>query len=86
MCSSDLVDGHLVPGAMGRPGPHVEVAVGADAGLTAFDLVNRLQAGDPIVCTWEGKAFEGQVRFYPDAMADGEAAEIVAAVRAACGA
>ena len=71
---------------MGRPGPHVEVAVGADAGLTAFDLVNRLQAGDPIVCTWEGKAFEGQVRFYPDAMADGEAAEIVAAVRAACGA
>ena len=80
------VDGHLVPGAMGRPGPHVEVAVGADAGLTAFDLVNRLQAGDPIVCTWEGKAFEGQVRFYPDAMADGEAAEIVAAARAACGA
>ena len=65
-------------------GGNITVAVGADAGLTAFDLVNRLQAGDPIVCTWEGKAFEGQVRFYPDAMADGEAAEIVAAVRAAC--
>lgn len=79
------VDGHLVRGAMGRPGPHVEVEVGADAGLSAFDLVNRLQAGDPLVCTWEGKAFEGQVRFYPDALADGEAAEVVAAVRGALG-
>ena len=80
------VDGHLVPGAMGRPGPHVEVDLAADAGLSAFDLVNRLQADDPIVCTWEGKAFERQVRFYPDGLADGEAAEVVAAVRRACGA
>ncbi len=79
------VDGHAVPGAMGRPGPHVEVVVdAAAAGLSATDLVNRLQASDPMVCTWEGKAFQGQVRFYPDGLADGEAAEVVAAVREAC--
>ena len=77
------VDGHLVPGAMGRPGPHVEVVLGADAGLSGADLVNRLQAADPMVCTWEGKAFQNQVRFYPDGLADGEAAEIVAAAREA---
>jgi hypothetical protein len=39
-----------------------------------------------MVCVWEGKAFEDQVRFYPDALAAGEADEIVAATRAACGA
>lgn len=77
------VDGHLVPGAMGRPGPHVEVVLGADAGLSGTDLVNRLQAADPMVCTWEGKAFQNHVRFYPDALFDGEAAEIVAAAREA---
>jgi hypothetical protein len=77
------VDGHLVPGAMGRPGPHVEVFLGADAGLSGADLVNRLQAADPIVCTWEGKAFQNQVRFYPDALFDGEAAEVVAVAREA---
>lgn len=77
------VDGHRVPGAMGRPGPHVEVVLGTDAGLSGADLVNRLQAADPMVCTWEGKAFQNQVRFYPDALADGEAAEIVAAAREA---
>jgi L-seryl-tRNA(Ser) seleniumtransferase len=77
------VDGHLVPGAMGRPGPHVEVFLGPDAGLSGADLVNRLQAADPMVCTWEGKAFQNQVRFYPDGLADGEAAEIVAVAREA---
>jgi L-seryl-tRNA(Ser) seleniumtransferase len=75
------------PGAMGRPGPHVEVWLDPDAaGLTATDLVNRLQAADPMVCTYEGKAFKGMVGFYPDALADGEPAEVVAAIRAACSA
>jgi hypothetical protein len=36
-----------------------------------------------MVCTWEGKAFQNQVRFYPDALFEGEAAEIVAAAREA---
>jgi D-glucosaminate-6-phosphate ammonia-lyase len=70
--------------AMGRPGPHVEVRVNpAPAGLTATDLVNRLQAGDPIVCTFEGRAFQGTVGLYPDALVDGEAAEVVAAMHLA---
>ncbi len=74
-------------GAMGRPGPHVEVWLDAAiAGLTATDLVNRLQAADPMVCTYEGKAFKGMVGFYPDALADDEVAEVVTAIWGACGA
>jgi len=74
-------------GAMGRPGPHVEVWLdAATAGLTATDLVNRLQAADPMVCTYEGKAFKGMVGFYPDALADSEVADVVAAITGACGA
>ena len=53
---------------MGRPGAFMELWVDADsAGLSATDLVNRLQAADPIVCTSEGRAFKGLVGFYPDA-------------------
>lgn len=74
------------PGAMGRPGPHVEVWVDpAAAGLDATALVNRLQAADPMVCTWEGRAHRGMVGIYPDALDSSEPAEIVAAIRGAIG-
>ena len=50
-------------------------------------VVVKVRASAPgltMVCCWEGRAFENQVRFYPDGLADGEAAEIVALTRAAC--
>ena len=66
---------------MGRPGPHVELHVDETAaGLSAIDLVNRLQEHDPIVCIFEGKAGFGEVGLYPDAFDEGEAAEVVAAI------
>jgi L-seryl-tRNA(Ser) seleniumtransferase len=69
------------PDEMGRPGPHVELALDGSAAITATELVNSLQASDPMVCVWEGLAFKGLVRFYPDALADGEAEEVAHAVR-----
>ena len=62
---------------VGRPGPHVELVLDTTAALSATDLVNLLQAEDPMVCAWEGRAFQGVVVLYPDALADGEAEEIV---------
>jgi len=61
----------------GRPGPYVELVLDNTAALSATELVNLLQAEDPMVCTWEGRAFQGVVALYPEALADGEAEEIV---------
>jgi L-seryl-tRNA(Ser) seleniumtransferase len=70
--------------ATGRPGPHVELVVdSAVAGLTATDLINQLQEGDPILCTFEARAWQGVVGIFPDALTDDEASEVVACVRQA---
>jgi hypothetical protein len=53
--------------------------------MSATELVNVLQASDPMVCTWEGLAFKGLVRFYPDALDDGDATAVVDAVRRCLG-
>jgi len=63
--------------------PRVEITVDPQAaGYTANDLVNRLQAGDPLVCTVEGQARRGIVGFLPLALLPEDASEIVAAIRA----
>ena len=66
--------------AMGRPGPHVELVLDGTARMTASYLVNLLQANDPIICTWEGRAFQGLIGLYPDALVDCEAEQIVATI------
>jgi D-glucosaminate-6-phosphate ammonia-lyase len=67
--------------------PIVHVTVDEDvAGLTANDLVNRLQDRDPMVCTVEGQARRGIVGFLPLALLPGDADEIVTAIRSIAGA
>jgi L-seryl-tRNA(Ser) seleniumtransferase len=67
---------------MGRPGPHVEVHLdAAAAGIDATELINRMQARDPMVCAFEGRAGFGTVGLYPDALVDGEASEVTQAIR-----
>ncbi|HVA85467.1 MAG TPA: aminotransferase class V-fold PLP-dependent enzyme [Candidatus Saccharimonadales bacterium] len=67
--------------------PIVQLTVdAAAAGLSANDLVNRLQDGDPIICTVEGQARRGIVGLLPIALMPGDAEEIVVAVRAIVGA
>ena len=68
--------------ATGRPGPHLAVRVdAAAAGIDGAELVNRLQAHDPMVCTFEAAAHRGVVQLLPDALRDEEVGEIVDAIR-----
>ncbi|MFN8518451.1 MAG: hypothetical protein U0667_03455 [Chloroflexota bacterium] len=72
--------------APGRPGPWVRVTVDpAEAGMTAAELIVRIQERDPRVCCAEGRAFQGIRRSLPDALAAGEADEVVAAIHAVLG-
>jgi hypothetical protein len=53
----------------------------AKAGLNAHDLINALQESEPIVCTYETRAAQGIVTFFPESLRDGEAEEIVQRVK-----
>jgi L-seryl-tRNA(Ser) seleniumtransferase len=67
--------------------PILQLMVDAGAaGLSANELVNRLQGADPMICTVEGQARRGIVGFLPIALLPGDAVEIVAALRAIVGA
>lgn len=71
----------------GRPAPWVKVTIdGSVAGITAAELIVRIQERDPRVCCFEGRAFQGVLGLFPDALAPGEADEVVAAIRAVLGA
>lgn len=66
--------------------PMVELAVDRDAtGLSALELVTRLQDGDPPVAAYHGKVREGIVGFRPLCLKPGEAAIVGQAVRKALG-
>ncbi len=66
----------------GRPGPHVDLHVDAEVtGISATELIVRIQEGDPRVCTFEGQAFLGSVGLFPDALTAAEADEVVRSVR-----
>jgi L-seryl-tRNA(Ser) seleniumtransferase len=53
------------------------------AGLTASDLINALADADPVVVPAEGRAVQGILTFLPQGLLPGDAAEVVAAIRAA---
>jgi len=73
---------HVFPLPSGRPVPTAQLHVdAAKAGLNAYDLINALQEDEPIVCTYETRAEQGIVTFFPESLRDGEAEEIVQQVR-----
>jgi D-glucosaminate-6-phosphate ammonia-lyase len=73
---------HVFPLPGGRPVPTAELHVDpAKAGLNAHDLINALQESEPIVCTYETRAAQGIVTFFPESLRDGEAEEIVQRVK-----
>ena len=64
--------------------PIVQVTVDdAVTGVDAAEVVNRLQAGDPIVVPVENWTRRGIIGFLPQSLLPGDAVEIVAAVRTA---
>lgn len=73
---------HVFPLPSGRPVPTAHVHVDpAKAGLNAHTLINALQEGEPIICTYETLAAQGVVVFFPESLRDGEPEEIVQRVR-----
>lgn len=73
--------------APGRPGPWVRVTVDPEvAGMSASELIVRIQERDPRICCFEGRAHQGVVGLFPDALAPGEADEVVTAIRTELGA
>ena len=73
---------HVFPLPGGRPVPTAQLHVDpVRAGLNAHDLINALQEGEPIICTYETMAAQGIVIFFPESLRDGEAEEILQRVR-----
>ena len=70
-----------LPGALPQV-PIVHVTIDqAVAGLDATEVVNLLQAGDPIIVPVENHTRRGVIGFLPQSLLPGDAVEIVAAVR-----
>jgi D-glucosaminate-6-phosphate ammonia-lyase len=77
---------HVFPLPSGRPVPTAHVHVDpAKAGLDAHGLINALQEGEPLVCTYETLASQGIVVFFPESLRDGEPEEIVQRIRTIIG-
>ena len=77
---------HVFPLPSGRPVPTAHVHVDpAKAGLDAHGLINALQEGEPLVCTYETLAAQGIVVFFPESLRDGEPEEIVQRIRTIIG-
>lgn len=74
-----------VPGS--SPTPHLEIAV--DAGVRNFtgdDLINALQEGDPVICTYESAADREMMTILPESLLEGDADTIGRRVREIVGA
>ena len=67
-------DGRTVPSA------HIQIAP-ATLGLSAWDLINRLQEGDPAVAVFEKLAPEQIIVLYPEGLRQGEATVVVRRLR-----
>jgi D-glucosaminate-6-phosphate ammonia-lyase len=68
----------VFPRPSGRPVPSAHVQVDpARSGMDAHQLINALQDGEPIICTYENLASQGTVVFFPECLSDGEPEEIV---------
>lgn len=66
-----------------RPVPQAHVLLDEKGlGLTAYEVINRLLEGDPIVCVGEGYAREGKLVINPLSLQDGDEQVIVARLRA----
>ena len=70
------------PAPGSRPIPRLEIALeDGVCDLTAHELINALQEGDPMICTYEPAADRGIVTILPESLLDGDAAAIGVRVR-----
>jgi len=67
----------------GRTVPSVHMLVDpASVGFNAWDLINRLQEGDPPIAVYEGLALKGTIVFYPEALRPGEGTQVLRRLQA----
>jgi L-seryl-tRNA(Ser) seleniumtransferase len=68
----------VFPGEAGRPVPAAHIYVDREiTGLTAHDVINQLEMGDPIIAVYENLACRGLIVILPEALRDDEAGVIV---------
>jgi D-glucosaminate-6-phosphate ammonia-lyase len=70
------------PGRNDRPAPRLHLFVdAAELGLSAPDLINALQEGDPVVCTYEPLADSGIVVILPESLREGDPVTVARRIR-----
>jgi D-glucosaminate-6-phosphate ammonia-lyase len=78
----DTVEGvkasYVFPTETGRPVPAAHIWIDRVAtGLSADDVINQLEAGDPIIAVYENMAYRDFIVIFPEALRDGEPGVIV---------
>src|SRR5262249_40788904 len=79
----DGIEASLIyPGNGGRPVPEAHIQIDEKVcGLTAWEMINELQNGDPIIAVYESFAAGGLLVVFPEALRDDEPAVIVERLR-----
>lgn len=73
---------HVFPTNGGRPVPAAQIEIDkAIAGMSAQDVINQLQMGNPIISVYESLASNGTVMIFPEALKSGEPEIIVRRLR-----
>ncbi|MEW5977685.1 MAG: aminotransferase class V-fold PLP-dependent enzyme [Acidobacteriota bacterium] len=69
---------HVFPSHGGRPVPEAQIQVDSlKTGLTAWDVINALQEGDPIIAVYESLAASGRLVIFPETLQEGDPERIV---------
>jgi seryl-tRNA(Sec) selenium transferase len=64
---------HVFPSQRGRPVPEAHIRVNEKKlGMTAWEVINQLQKGDPIIAVYESLASSGLLVIFPEALRDDE--------------
>ena len=68
----------VYPGSGGRPVPEAHIQVDKKtSGMTAWEIINELQNGDPIIAVYESFAASGLLVVFPETFRDDEPEIIV---------
>ena len=69
---------YIFPTETGRPVPAAHIWIDrAATGLSAEDVINQLEAGDPIIAAYENMAYRDFIVIFPEALRDGDPGVIV---------
>jgi hypothetical protein len=68
----------VFPGENGKPVPSAHIRIDERVcGLTTHSIINRLEAGDPVISVYETFASSQLIVIFPEALRDGDPETIV---------